>query len=134
MMDLNDTDPCRGSTAEELAAIFTALSDPTRVEMLRLLMAADEVACTTFDAVFPISKSTISYHVRELRHAGLIRVRKEGKFYYYTLLRDQAERRLPGLLTVLESIRGESSAPSAAPLPSAPEPGLPAPVGASARS
>ena len=90
-----------GRAGAELADIFSALSDPTRLEMLRLLLAADEVACTAFEAAFPISKSTISYHVKALRHAGLISVRKEGRFFHYTLLRDELERRLPGLGALL---------------------------------
>src|SRR6202023_1109259 len=102
MIDQNNLQPST-TTSEELAATFSVLSDPTRIEMLRLLVANQEVACTTFDVKFPISKSTISYHVKALRHAGLIRVRKDGKFYYYTLLRDYIERRLPGLLDLILS-------------------------------
>ena len=86
---------------QELAAVGAALADPTRVRMLRLMQANEEVACAALEATFALTKSTISYHVRVLRHAGLIRVRKSGKFYYYALLRDEIERRLPGLLELL---------------------------------
>src|ERR1700730_9313459 len=108
MIDQNNLQPST-TTSEELAATFSVLSDPTRIEMLRLLVSNQEVACTTFDTKFPISKSTISYHVKALRHAGLIRVRKEGKFYYYTLLRDYIERRLPGLLALILSPTNQST-------------------------
>jgi DNA-binding transcriptional ArsR family regulator len=94
-------------TAEELAAVGAALADPTRVGMLRLLVANQEVACAALEAIFALTKSTISYHVRVLRHAGLIRVRKSGKFYFYSLLRDEVSSRFPGLLPLL----------AAAPLP-----------------
>jgi DNA-binding transcriptional ArsR family regulator len=100
----------------ELAEVFGVLSDPTRIEMLRLLAASEEVACTTFDALFPISKSTISYHVKALRQAGLIRVRKEGKYYHYTLLADEVERRLPGLIALVApgvSPQAQTSSPFA---------------------
>ena len=86
---------------EALAAVGAALADPSRVQMLRLLYANDEVACATLETTFALTKSTISYHVRVLRHAGLIQMRKAGKFYYYTLVRDEIERRFPGLLTLL---------------------------------
>ncbi len=89
------------TTAEELAAVGAALADPTRVRKLRLLQARDEVACAALEATFSLTKSTISYHVRVLRHAGLIRVRKTGKFYHYALMRDEIERRFPGLLALL---------------------------------
>jgi DNA-binding transcriptional ArsR family regulator len=98
-------------TAEELAAVGAALADTTRVRMLRLLEANEEVACAALEATFALTKSTISYHVRVLRHAGLIRVRKAGKFYHYALLREEIARRFPGLLdllavTALEQIAG----------------------------
>ena len=88
-------------TPEELAAVGAALADPTRVRMLRLMRANEEVACAALEATFSLTKSTISYHVRVLRHAGLIRVRKTGKFYHYRLMRDEIEQRFPGLLTLL---------------------------------
>ncbi len=80
-----------------------ALADPTRVQMLRLMQANEEVACAALEATFSLTKSTISYHVRVLRHAGLIRVRKAGKFYYYALPRAEIEGRFPGLLALLGS-------------------------------
>lgn len=88
-------------TPQELAAVGAALADPTRVQMLRLMQAHGEVACAALEATFALTKSTISYHVRVLRHAGLIRVRKAGKFYHYTLIRDEIETRFPGLLVML---------------------------------
>lgn len=90
-----------GVTPEELAAVGAALADPTRVRMLRLMEANEEVACAALEATFSLTKSTISYHVRVLRHAGLIRVRKAGKFYHYALLRNEIEPRFPGLLALL---------------------------------
>ena len=90
-----------GVEPEDLAAVGAALADTTRVRMLRLMQAHEEVACAALEATFSLTKSTISYHVRVLRHAGLIRVRKSGKFYHYALLRDEIEQRLPGLLELL---------------------------------
>ncbi|HEU0025521.1 MAG TPA: metalloregulator ArsR/SmtB family transcription factor [Ktedonobacterales bacterium] len=94
-------DVSSAATAEDLAAVGAALADPTRVRMLRLMQANDEVACAALEATFSLTKSTISYHVRVLRHAGLIRVRKTGKFYHYALMRDEIERHFPGLLALL---------------------------------
>lgn len=90
-------------TPDELAAVGAALADATRVRMLRLMRANDEVACAALETTFALTKSTISYHVRVLRHAGLIRVRKTGKFYHYALLQDEIERRFPGLLTLIDA-------------------------------
>jgi DNA-binding transcriptional ArsR family regulator len=88
-------------TVEDLAAIFRVLGDPTRIEILRLLVSGEEVACTTLETILPISKSTISYHVKALKSVGLIRVRKDGRYYHYTLQRDRLDAILPGVADVL---------------------------------
>lgn len=87
----------------ELANLFKTLSDPTRVQIVRLLLAG-EVSCVAFDEALPVSKSTVSYHLRALRSAGLIAARKDGKFHHYNLDREQLEQCLPGLLEVLDPI------------------------------
>lgn len=106
-------------TPQELAAVGAALADATRVQMLRLMQANEEVACAALETTFSLTKSTISYHVRVLRHAGLIRVRKSGKFYHYALLREEIEQRFPGLLallgaTALPEMAGAEAAPGVA--------------------
>jgi DNA-binding transcriptional ArsR family regulator len=65
--------------------LFRALADPTRLEMVRMMSAQGEVACTTFLDAFNVTKSTISYHVRVLRAAHLVRIRKEGPWFFYQL-------------------------------------------------
>ena len=89
---------------EQYAEIFNALAGPIRVRILSMVAADDEVACTTLETVLPISKSTISYHVRILRAAGLLTVRKEGRFYFYTLRSDVMEHFLPGVAERLGQI------------------------------
>ena len=81
--------------AAEMAELFRVLGDPTRIEILRLLSEDDEVACTTLEQVLPISKSTISYHIKALRTVGLLTVRKDGRYYHYTLRRDRLDAILP---------------------------------------
>jgi ArsR family transcriptional regulator len=91
--------------AEFFAAMFGALSEPVRIEIVGMIAAIDELPCTTLDAVLPIAKSTISYHVRILARAGLIEVRKAGRFYFYRLQRVVFVRHLPGFLESLEQQR-----------------------------
>jgi DNA-binding transcriptional ArsR family regulator len=97
----------------DYAEVFSALGDPTRLEMLLTIIRQGEVACTTFDEMFPIGKSTISYHVRVLRNAKLITVRKDGRFYYYQLRRDVFDEHLPGLLHTLTQGPAEAKVPAA---------------------
>ena len=91
-------------TAGEIAELFRALGDPTRIEILRLLSLADEVACTTLDDILPVSKSTISYHIKALKTVGLLTVRKDGRWYHYTLQRDRLEAVLPGFFELLPAL------------------------------
>ncbi len=94
------------SPAEDYAAIFSALSEPVRLEMVRMIASTDELACTVLDDTLPISKSTISYHVKVLYHAGLISVRKAGRYYFYRVKRDAFEQHLPGFLKRLRQSPG----------------------------
>lgn len=86
------------SWTEHYLETFRALSEPLRIQMIAMFDENDSCACTTLEESLPISKSTISYHVKILRQAGLIDVTKEGRFYRYTLRRDVFEELLPGML------------------------------------
>jgi DNA-binding transcriptional ArsR family regulator len=67
-----------------LNAIFKALNDPTRREILDLLKEKDLTAGEIADK-FNISKPSISHHLDLLRQAGLVVSAKEGQFIYYSL-------------------------------------------------
>ena len=68
----------------DLNAIFKALNDPTRREILDLLKEKDLTAGEIADQ-FNISKPSISHHLDLLRQAGLVVSVKEGQFIYYSL-------------------------------------------------
>ncbi len=87
------------------AEIFNALSEPVRIEIVAMIAATDELACTVLDDTLPISKSTISYHIKILRHAGLISVRKDGRYYFYSLCRDVFDHYVDGFLERLAAAR-----------------------------
>jgi ArsR family transcriptional regulator, arsenate/arsenite/antimonite-responsive transcriptional repressor len=65
--------------------ISKALADPRRFAILERIAAAPEMPCQALGAEFPVSKATMSHHVQELETAGLVTVRREGKFAYLTL-------------------------------------------------
>jgi ArsR family transcriptional regulator len=96
-------------TADEMAEFFRVLGDPTRIEILRLLSGGEEVACTTLEQILPISKSTISYHIKALKTVGLLTVRKDGRYYHYTLRRDWLDTVIPGLLGALPKVAARNS-------------------------
>jgi len=67
-----------------LNAIFKALNDATRREILDLLKEKDLTAGEIADK-FNISKPSISHHLDLLRRAGLVVSVKEGQFMFYSL-------------------------------------------------
>ena len=68
--------------------IFKALSDPIRWNIVVQMASVDELACVTLEDTLPVSKPTISYHIKILYQAGLINVRKSGRNYFYSLRRE----------------------------------------------
>ena len=78
-------------TTDAAVEMLKALSDPVRLDLLRRIAAAGEMACTEIVAQSHLSKSTVSYHMKALRLAGLIDVRKEGRNFFYTYRPDGIE-------------------------------------------
>ncbi len=87
-----------------LSAIFYALSDPVRVQIIRSLLEKDEISCGECKST--VSKSTMSHHFKVLRQAGLIQKREEGTVHYLSLRREEIEARLPALLKLLQQAAG----------------------------
>jgi ArsR family transcriptional regulator, arsenate/arsenite/antimonite-responsive transcriptional repressor len=85
--------------AAELAAVFKALADPTRVSIVNRLAAAEEACVCDLTAAFQKSQPTISHHLRLLREAGLVEVERRGTWAYYRLAHDAIER-LQGVFAV----------------------------------
>jgi ArsR family transcriptional regulator len=72
--------------ADQLAALFRALADPTRVQILHMLKAASEPVCVCdLTAVFELSQPTVSHHLGKLRKAGLITSFKKGIWTFHSL-------------------------------------------------
>ena len=65
-------------------ALFKALNDTTRREILELLKKKDLTAGEIADQ-FNISKPSISHHLDLLKQAGLVESVKQGQYIYYSL-------------------------------------------------
>lgn len=65
-------------------ALFKALNDPTRREILQLLKKSDLTAGEIADH-FSISRPSISHHLEILKQAGLVSSRKQGQYRYYSI-------------------------------------------------
>lgn len=65
-------------------AVFRALSDPKRREILRLLRQSDMSAGSIADR-FPVARSTLSGHLNVLKEAGLVVTERQGTTITYSL-------------------------------------------------
>jgi DNA-binding transcriptional ArsR family regulator len=68
--------------------VFKALGDPIRLDIIRQVAEAGELAWGALEETLPVSKPTISYHIKTLVQASLLSVRKDGRNFYYTIRRD----------------------------------------------
>jgi ArsR family transcriptional regulator len=81
----------------EFSRIAKALADPRRFEILKVIIDAGEISCGEVADRFPVSQSTISHHLRLLTEAGLVRVRREGQFGYFSPRQATFEKYLEAL-------------------------------------
>lgn len=93
---------------ERYTAIFAALSETTRLQMLQAIDDAGEMPCTELIEVLGVAKSMVSYHIKILVHAKLISVRKQGRNYFYTSRRDVLDEVIPGFRSRLSLNNGLS--------------------------
>jgi ArsR family transcriptional regulator len=92
---------------DRLVALGRALSDPIRVRMLGMMAdgrgccdfsgsgvpaeEGDEGICVCeFEDAFSMGQSKVSYHMRKLKDAGLVREEKRGKWSFYSVDREAA--------------------------------------------
>ncbi len=85
-----------------------ALGDPLRLRIVAQLATVNEsdekMACHDFLVGEAVAKSTLSFHFKVLREAGLIRMVPQGRRVLVSLRREDLETRFPGLLeTILQT-------------------------------
>jgi ArsR family transcriptional regulator len=79
-------DALPADVVEDAAALLRALADPTRLQMLRMLMQSAQPICVCdFTAAFELGQPTVSHHLGKLRDAGLVTSSKHGIWAFYEL-------------------------------------------------
>jgi ArsR family transcriptional regulator len=63
---------------------FHALSDPTRVEIVRMLSHGERCVCE-LQNVLGAQQSRLSFHLRVLKDSGFVTDRKDGRWVHYSL-------------------------------------------------
>jgi ArsR family transcriptional regulator len=102
-----------GEKVERVVALGRALSDPIRVRMLGMLAAeaaegrgccglpdlgapvsgegdSPGICVCEFEECFEMGQSRVSYHMRKLKEAGLVREERRGRWSFYSLDREAA--------------------------------------------
>lgn len=77
--------------AGQFERIAKALADPRRFALLETIAAGNECPQARLCRIFPVTKATISHHLKELVQAGLVEAEKEGQFASYNVCRGVLE-------------------------------------------
>ena len=72
--------------SKQAVNILSALAQESRLAVYRLLIehAPDVLAASVIAHKLGLANATLSFHLKELSHAGLVTSRQEGRFIYYS--------------------------------------------------
>jgi ArsR family transcriptional regulator, arsenate/arsenite/antimonite-responsive transcriptional repressor len=94
------------------AQLFHALSDETRLGIIEMLRGGEQCVCD-LQTDLEAAQSRLSFHLRVLKEAGVVRDRKEGRWSYYSIapealaeVHDLAVAMQPSKLRVLARANG----------------------------
>ena len=89
---------------EKFAEILKALSDPTRLKLVKLLGDCMPGVCeggplcvNALSQKLGVTQSAVSQHLRILKHAGLVRGERHGSFMHYSLDPEGVEKCKTGI-------------------------------------
>lgn len=71
-------------TPDRVAIGFHALSDPLRIQIIELLREQELCVCELCDRL-QVNQSKLSFHLKALKDARLVRSRQESRWIYYSL-------------------------------------------------
>ena len=92
----------------DLLTVFKALSEETRLRIIKLLEHGEVCVCDIV-AALDMVQPKVSFHLAVLKEAGFIKDRKQGKWTHYRLDDSDLLRRFL-VLSVLERISGDTVA------------------------
>ncbi len=95
---------------DQSVSLFHALSDETRLEIMERLKDGEQCVCDLTDAL-KTGQSRLSFHLKVLKDAGLIKDRPEGRWIYYSLIPEAIEE-LEEAVQGLKPLRQRVGSPS----------------------
>jgi len=91
--------------AEEQASVFSALADPTRLKLVKLLCRQrdpDALCVNALASLLGVTQSAVSQHLRVLRSIGLVKGERRGYHIHYYINPEALKRFQSFLSSVLE--------------------------------
>ena len=76
--------PLREGSVARVARWFHALSDETRLQIIDRLSEGEQCVCDLTD-LLETGQSRLSFHLKTLKDAGILKDRREGRWVYYSL-------------------------------------------------
>jgi len=74
----------RPTSPMSIASAFHAFSDPLRIRVIELLREQELCVCELCE-ILKVSQSKLSFHLKTLKEADLVRARQESRWVYYSL-------------------------------------------------
>lgn len=72
-------------TLHKCTPVFLALGEPVRQQMIMVLVGVEEISVGDLTAELQLSRPAVSHHLKRLRLAGLVRIRRQGTVNFYAL-------------------------------------------------
>ena len=69
----------------KISKIAKALSDETRCKIFELISNSEEISCKEITEKIKLRQPTVSHHLKMLRESGIVNVRREGQFHYFSV-------------------------------------------------
>jgi ArsR family transcriptional regulator, arsenate/arsenite/antimonite-responsive transcriptional repressor len=83
--------PLRENSVARVARWFHALSDETRLQIIDRLSEGEHCVCDLTD-LLETGQSRLSFHLKTLKDAGILKDRREGRWVYYSLNPEVVEK------------------------------------------
>jgi len=79
--------------------VYKALGEPTRLKIAMLLVEEKNLCCSGIkETLESVAGSTLSHHLKQLTDCGLLDMRKDGTYIFYSVNREVAQKYAPYLL------------------------------------
>lgn len=84
---------------QQAVKVYKALGEPTRLKIALLLTEERNLCCSDIGSKLEsVAGSTLSHHLKQLTDCGLLNLRKDGTYIYYSVNREVAQKYAPFLL------------------------------------